>query len=177
VVFAIVGVATHRMTSKGWTKIYLQIDRHGWSYFWFSFGGLIVAHDTWFYWTHRLMHWRPLFSVMHRVHHLSHTPTPWSALAFHPTEAAVQAMIFPLVALVMPIHPLVALLWLVYMIFINVWGHLGFELLPEGFRHHWLFRWHNTTTHHDMHHRHATANYGLYFNFWDRVMGTNHRDY
>ena len=28
-----------------------------------------------------------------------------------------------------------------------------------------------------MHHKYATSNYGLYFNFWDRVMGTNHAKY
>lgn len=177
VIFALVGLLTHQMVKQGWTKLYLQIDRHGWSYFWFSLLALIALHDTWFYWTHRLMHSRRLFPIMHRTHHLSHTPTPWSAMAFHPTEAVVQAIVFPIAAMVLPLHPFVALLWLVYMIVINVWGHLGFELLPAGFRRHWLFRWHNTTTHHDMHHRHVTGNYSLYFNFWDRVMGTNHRDY
>jgi lathosterol oxidase len=176
-VFAAVGVLTHQLAIRGLTQLYLRIDRHGWGYFWLSLGLMIVIHDTWFYWTHRLMHVRWLFRFTHRVHHLSHTPTPWSALAFHPTEALVQAAIFPLAALVLPMHPLVALLWLIYMIVINVWGHLGFELLPPGFRRHWLFRWHNTTTHHDMHHQHVTGNYSLYFNFWDRVMGTNHRDY
>jgi signal peptidase I len=176
-IFALVGVLTSQLTLMGWTKLYLRIDRHGWGYFWFSLGAMIVIHDTWFYWTHRLMHVPWLFRFTHRVHHLSHTPTPWSALAFHPTEALVQALIFPVAALVLPMHPLVAVLWLTYMIVINVWGHLGFELLPSGFRRHWLFRWHNTTTHHDMHHQDVTGNYSLYFNFWDRVMGTNHRDY
>jgi sterol desaturase/sphingolipid hydroxylase (fatty acid hydroxylase superfamily) len=28
-----------------------------------------------------------------------------------------------------------------------------------------------------MHHRYVHYNYGLYFNFWDRVMGTNHPRY
>jgi len=177
IIFALVGVVSVQLIMHGWTKIYLRIDRYGWTYFWFSLLAMIVLHDTWFYWTHRLMHWRRLFPLMHRVHHLSHTPSPWSALAFHPTEALVQAIVFPLAALLLPLHPFVALLWLIYMIVINVWGHLGFELLPAGFRRHWFFRWHNTTTHHDMHHRHVTGNYSLYFNFWDRAMRTNHRDY
>jgi sterol desaturase/sphingolipid hydroxylase (fatty acid hydroxylase superfamily) len=177
IIFALVGLLTHHFFAQGWTKLYRRIEHYGWAYFWFSLVAMIVLHDTWFYWTHRLMHWRRLFPLMHRVHHLSQTPTPWSALAFHPTEAVVQAMVFPLVAMLVPLHPFVALLWLVYMIVINVWGHLGFELLPAGFRRHWLFRWHNTTTHHDMHHQHVNGNYSLYFNFWDRVMRTNHRDY
>ncbi len=177
VVFALVGVLSRQLALHGWTKLYFRVDRYGWPYFWFSLVALIVLHDTWFYWTHRLMHWRRLFPIMHRVHHLSHTPTPWSALAFHPTEALVQALVFPLAAMLLPLHPSVALLWLIYMIVINAWGHLGFELLPAGFRRHPVFRWHNTTTHHDMHHRHVNGNYSLYFNFWDRVMRTNHPDY
>jgi signal peptidase I len=177
VIFALVGVLTHHLVLHGWTKLYFRIERHGWTYFWFSLVAMIALHDTWFYWTHRMMHWRRLFPIMHRVHHLSRTPTPWSALAFHPTEAIVHAIIFPFAAMLLPLHPSIALLWLVYMIAINVWGHLGFELFPAGFRRHWLFRWHNTTTHHDMHHQYLNGNYSLYFNFWDRVMRTNHPDY
>lgn len=177
IVFALVALLTRELFVRGWTKLYLDIDRYGRTYFWFSLVAMIGLHDTWFYWTHRLMHWPRLFALMHRVHHLSHTPTPWSALAFHPTEAVVQALVFPLAALLLPLHPFVALLWLIYMFVINVWGHLGFELFPAGFRRHWLLRWHNTTTHHDMHHQHVHGNYSLYFNFWDRVMRTNHRDY
>jgi Delta7-sterol 5-desaturase len=176
-IFAVVGVVTSQLTLMGWTNIYLRVDRYGVGYFWLSLGLMIVLHDTWFYWTHRLIHLPALFRFTHRVHHLSHTPTPWSALAFHPVEAVVQAAVFPLAALVLPMHPFVAVLWLTYMIVINVAGHLGFELLPAGFRRHWLCRWHNTTTHHDMHHQHVTGNYSLYFNFWDRVMRTNHREY
>ena len=35
----------------------------------------------------------------------------------------------------------------------------------------------NTPTNHIMHHEKMRGNYGLYFSFWDRVMGTNHADY
>jgi sterol desaturase/sphingolipid hydroxylase (fatty acid hydroxylase superfamily) len=63
------------------------------------------------------------------------------------------------------------------MIVMNVMGHLGFEVLPKGFASQRIFRWHNTSVHHNMHHRYFRYNYGLYFNFWDRVMKTNHPDY
>ena len=42
---------------------------------------------------------------------------------------------------------------------------------------HPLFKWLNTSTNHNMHHKYVTCNYGLYFNFWDRVMNTNHVKY
>lgn len=34
-----------------------------------------------------------------------------------------------------------------------------------------------TSTHHDLHHATARWNYGLYFTWWDRWMGTEHPDY
>ena len=66
---------------------------------------------------------------------------------------------------------------MLYMMVLNVLGHVGFELFPSGFTKHWLGKWFNTSTHHNMHHRYGRGNYGLYFNFWDRVMGTNHKLY
>eukprot|EP00878_Enallax_costatus_P036657 GHUV01041190.1.p1 GENE.GHUV01041190.1~~GHUV01041190.1.p1 ORF type:complete len:189 (+),score=24.54 GHUV01041190.1:309-875(+) len=30
---------------------------------------LDYLHDTWFYWTHRLLHWRPLYRWVHWEHH------------------------------------------------------------------------------------------------------------
>lgn len=35
----------------------------------------------------------------------------------------------------------------------------------------------NTSTHHNLHHQQGNYNFGLYFNFWDRMMGTNHPQY
>ncbi|MEX0741608.1 MAG: sterol desaturase family protein, partial [Phycisphaeraceae bacterium] len=119
----------------------------------------------------------PLFRVVHRVHHLSHNPTPWASFSFHPLEAASHAIMFPLVAVVLPMHVSVVGIWLLYMTVMNVGGHLGFEILPRGFARHRLLGWHNTSVHHDMHHHRVHCNFGLYFNVWDRLMGTNHPDY
>jgi sterol desaturase/sphingolipid hydroxylase (fatty acid hydroxylase superfamily) len=30
---------------------------------------LDLLHDAWFYWTHRLLHWRPLYKYVHWEHH------------------------------------------------------------------------------------------------------------
>jgi len=30
---------------------------------------LDYLHDAWFYWTHRLLHWQPLYRSVHRIHH------------------------------------------------------------------------------------------------------------
>ena len=30
---------------------------------------LDYLHDSWFYWTHRLLHWGPLYRHVHLLHH------------------------------------------------------------------------------------------------------------
>lgn len=176
-IFALMGVGLYFLREAGHTRIYTDISTFGWGYMFFSFLLLILLHDTYFYWVHRLMHHPKLFRVFHKVHHLSHNPTPWASLSFHPLEAIVEVAIVPLIAFFIPFHPLALLLFATWSLVWNVVGHLGYELFPKGFVHHPLFRWFNTSTHHNMHHRRSGCNYGLYFNFWDSWMGTNHPEY
>ncbi|CAN5475915.1 sterol desaturase family protein [soil metagenome] len=176
-VFSGVGLIAIFFYRMGWGYNYDPSGKYGWPYFWLSVAVLIFAHDTWFYWTHRFMHWRPIYRHVHMVHHQSQNPTPWAAFAFHPLEAFVESIYFPLVILLLPVNDFAILIWLLYMTTLNVFGHLGFELLPRGFARHWLSRWHNTSVHHNMHHKYFNCNYGLYFNIWDRLMNTNHVRY
>jgi sterol desaturase/sphingolipid hydroxylase (fatty acid hydroxylase superfamily) len=54
---------------------------------------------------------------------------------------------------------------------------LGWELYPAGFSKHPVGKWINTSVNHNQHHQFFKGNYGLYFLFWDRVMGTLRTDY
>ena len=176
-IFGLVGVFIFESTNQGWTLVYKDVAQFGWPYFVFSVVLTILLHDTYFYWTHRFMHWKPVFKTMHLVHHRSTNPTPWAAFSFHPTEAIVEAGIIPIVVFIYPLHPGAIALFALYMTFLNVLGHLGYELFPAGFTRSKFTFWHNTSTHHNMHHRYFNCNYGLYFNWWDRLMKTNHERY
>ena len=176
-IFALNGAAILYLHSKGYTRLYTNFNDHSVGYFIFSVFAFIVAHDTYFYWSHRLLHVKKIYAVVHKLHHLSHDPTPWAAYAFHPLEAVVQAAIFPIMVFIIPVHPLALFVWGIYQVFLNVMGHSGFEFFPSGFTSGKISKWHNTSTHHNMHHKYANSNYGLYFNFWDRIMGTNHAEY
>ncbi len=176
-IFGVIGAVTSCAVQRGWTRIYWSIDERGWVWFWGSVGCAILLHDTYFYWTHRLMHHPRLFRWFHRTHHLSHNPTPWAAYAFDPLEAVVQGAIFPLAIIIMPMHPLAFVVFMVWQIFFNVIGHAGYEYNRRGFMDSWLKYISNTPTNHIMHHEKMRGNYGLYFSFWDRVMRTNHSDY
>ncbi len=176
-IFGVISVGVVMAQRAGYTQIYTNLADYGWGYFVLSILLTIVLHDAYFYWTHRLMHWRVLYRRVHNVHHLSTNPSPWSAFAFHPLEAVAEAGILPLIVFLMPIHPLAVFIFILYMTVMNVLGHLGFEVYPKGFTRSVLTGWNNTSTHHNMHHKYFKYNYGLYFNWWDKLMGTNHPQY
>lgn len=176
-IFGLVGAATILITKTGATQMYRKMSAFGPVWFWVSIGCTIILHDTYFYWTHRLMHHPRLFKWFHRVHHLSHNPSPWASYAFSPLEAFVQAGIFPLTVFLIPIHPLAFGIFMIWQIVFNVAGHTGYEFHPKWLMDSWLGRILNTPTNHAMHHEKIRGNYGLYFNVWDRLMGTNHPEY
>ncbi|MBA4056498.1 MAG: sterol desaturase [Marivirga sp.] len=162
---------------RHYTKIYTDIHEHSTIYFLITFILTILIHDAYFYFTHRIMHWPRIFPFVHHVHHRSHNPTPLAAFSFHPFEALIEIGVLPLIAFTFPVHRVVIGLFSLYMIVMNVIGHLGFELYPKWFLKNKIARWFNTSTHHNMHHHYGKGNYGLYFSIWDRVFKTLHPNY
>ena len=76
-IFGLVTLAMVCAARLGWTRLYYRVGDYGWTWFVLSIGLMIVMHDTYFYWTHRLMHHRRLYRLFHHTHHLSTSPTPW----------------------------------------------------------------------------------------------------
>jgi sterol desaturase/sphingolipid hydroxylase (fatty acid hydroxylase superfamily) len=154
------------------TRIYRNIHDHSYGYFIGSIIIMIFIHDAYFYWTHRFMHLRSIYRWVHATHHHSHNPTPWASFSFHPVEAIVAAGVVPLITLTLPCHPYALFVFLTFMTFINVMGHLGYETFPETFTKNKIGKWQNSSTNHNIHHQTANHNFGLYFTFWDRLMNT-----
>ena len=177
VIYGIVGASTLACYQRGWLKLYKDVNEYGWAWFWGSIVVVIFIHDAYFYWTHRLIHHPKLFKFFHQVHHQSHNPSPWAAYCFSPAEAVIQAGIFPLVAFTLPIHPGAFGLFMLWQITFNVAGHTGYEFHARWLMDSWLGKFLNTPTNHIQHHDSFKGNFGLYFNYWDRWMGTNHPDY
>jgi rubredoxin---NAD+ reductase len=42
-----------------------------------------------FYWVHRLIHWKPLYTRIHALHHRNINIGPWSGMAMHPVEGFI----------------------------------------------------------------------------------------
>lgn len=172
-VFLMVGALTDWMRDQGWTKLYAQWDRWTYGYLIGSVGGVLLVQDAYFYWSHRLLHWRPLYRHVHSWHHRFHNPTPWSAFAFHPVEGLIQIGFVPLLAL-LPIHQAVLIGYTAFVLIGSVYGHTGYELRANKSGIWTLF---NTSIHHNQHHTSYRYNFGIFLNLWDRWMGTHHPDY
>ena len=187
---------------------------------------LDMLHDTWFYWTHRLLHTKALYRRVHYMHHesryvvvagdsrveterthhprlssilhipslsLSHhspptpharcrVPTAFTGYSFHVLEAIIVFFNEILVCFFLPIHTRVHRYYHMYTTVIHCGGHAGYEIAPyvpslqglcsllltNGKINEYL----TTVEHHDMHHQVYTIHFGLYFQIWDRLMGT-----
>ncbi|MCU0426978.1 MAG: sterol desaturase family protein [Candidatus Kapabacteria bacterium] len=149
----------------------------GWLYWVLSIVLMLLLHDLYFYWMHRAVHHKKIYPFVHKVHHLSHNPTPLAAFAFHPLEAFTEFLILPIVAFIIPHTTSAIAVWMFFMSLSNAYGHLGFEFYPKGFNNHPIGRWINTSVSHNMHHQFAQQNYGLYTLIWDRLFGTVHSKY
>ena len=174
-----VGVATSSVTmgKLGLNRVYMDFDEFGWGWAIASLLMVTVWHETWFYWMHRLVHRKPWFKLIHLTHHRSTNPSPFAAYAFNGYEAFLEAIYLPLFVLLVPMHPMVILVHVGYAMIMNIWWHSGYEVFPSGWTRGRFTRWINTSTHHNMHHSHFNGNFSLYFNFWDRICGTNFPSY
>jgi sterol desaturase/sphingolipid hydroxylase (fatty acid hydroxylase superfamily) len=177
VIFTAVPAAMLFTTLRQFTQYYKDVHEYSMLWFWLAFPAMFVVHDTYFYWMHRLIHHPRLFKSFHIIHHKSTNPSPWAAFSFQPLEAFFEAGIFVLLIVMMPLHLIHLFVFFLVMMVYNVYGHLGWELYPKGFSKHPIGKWINTSVNHNQHHQFFKGNYGLYFLFWDRVMGTLREDY
>ena len=174
VVYAVpAGLAAWVWQERGATRIYS--DPQAYPQWWIplSFVLVLLIHDTWFYWTHRLMHRPAFFRRMHAVHHASRPPTAWAAMSFHPWEALTGAFVIPALVFVLPLHVGVVGAVLLVMSVMGVANHMGWEMFPERLVSGPIGNWIITASHHQRHHERYECNYGLYFRLWDRLCGTD----
>ncbi len=171
-IFSVIGISVYLLYINGYTTIYTDIGQHGWGYFFGSLGIMVIIHDTYFYWTHRLLHTKWFFKKIHTVHHRSSNPTPLAAYSFHPLEALIQGLIvFPFIS-ILPVHIIAFLLFTSLVLVTNVIGHLGYEFFPRKFRNSLPGKYLTSSTNHNLHHQKSNKNFGYYFTFWDKLMKT-----
>lgn len=177
VVFALGAALVISGYDLGLTLLYADLSEYGLWYLGVSFIAVLILQDGYFYFIHRLFHRPLLFKWLHYGHHRSGDPTPWTSFAFDIPEAIVQALFFVGLVFIVPLHFITLIAALMTMTVWAVLTHLGFELFPSSFPRHWLGKWFIGSTHHSIHHRKYTMHYGLYFTFWDKLLGTHDPNY
>lgn len=171
IIFSIAGALTVLLWQKGFTKVYTTIADYDWWYLPVSLIIYMLIQETYYYWIHRWMHRPQIFRMVHKIHHDSKIASPFTAFSFHPIEALLQAVLIPLLLLMIPIHLYVIIILLTIMSFSSVINHLDIEIYPAASRKNFS-KWVIGATHHAQHHKIYKYNFGLYFTFWDRIKKT-----
>lgn len=133
---------------------------------WFVALFLIIpfVRETHFYFTHRLLHWGPLFKYVHSVHHLNPNPGPWSGMAMHPVEHIIYLSV-TLIHFVIPSNTVHFFYHIQNLTMGPSLAHAGFEgplfdgklIIGDYF--------------HYLHHKYVTCNFGLDNIPWDKWLG------
>ncbi len=124
--------------------------------------------DIHFYVVHRLLHWRPLYRRIHKLHHHNVNPCPWSGLAMHPIE---HLFYFSGVLLhwFVASHPVHILFHLQHAALSPAQGHCGFDRISisDG------MSISTDNYFHYLHHKYFECNYGGDgFPAFDMLFGT-----
>ena len=120
----------------------------------------MFVFDTWFYWTHRLLHLPWFWKRVHYLHHQFSEPTAFAQDAVHPFEAIIQGPLGHfLPALIYPMHPVA----------ITLFGFLtsNYALLAHDGR---TLDLNDHVKHHHYHH----CNFALYWGLWDYICDTRY---
>ena len=142
-----------------------------------SFPLVMIVHDAYFYWTHRWMHHPALFRFFHWEHHKSQAPTVFTAYSFSIPEAIVQGIFGVFYVAFFPCTFATLIFFQFVEIIHTLAIHSGMDLFPRTLVTHKRWGWLAGPTYHDLHHRTARGNYGLYTRFWDRLAKTEHPDF
>lgn len=132
----------------------------------------IAAAEAWLYAVHRALHLRRPFRAIHRHHHLSTAPTPWTALALHPVEALLNFGFFAVLVAAHPVHVATIVGVSALMIAAVVASHVDRDPFPDWWHRRAPFAWLTTPAVHLGHHRDATGNFGATTTIPDRLLGT-----
>ncbi len=146
------------------TRYYRYYDEHEYNIVEFlkNLFSYMFIYDTWFYWTHRLIHLRKPINFWKHIHLIHHQfiedCTAFAQDAVHWIEAIIQGPIgHALISFLVPMHPIAGQIFGFSTSVYAIAAHDGRSLDLND---------------HIKHHDYECVNYGLYWGFWDYICGT-----
>ncbi len=173
VIYAAPAAFAMQAWKMGGTRMYSDLSPAAWPWMAASAVVYLLLHDAFYYWAHRAMHWRPVFKALHSGHHRHPEPSPFAGFAFDPLEALLTGWFLPALVFVIPMEVHLAVALLLVVTVTGTINHGGWEVWPRRWVEGAFGRWIVVPSHHSRHHGRFGCNYGLYFQHWDRWMGTN----
>jgi Delta7-sterol 5-desaturase len=165
-VFGVYGLVTF----LAWRNSLVQIELHP---SWYKVVGdvalLLAWNEVHFYFMHRLLHTRWLYRHVHRIHHESVVPTPFSTYSFHWLEAVLLGSVMILPMLFFKFSVVALLVLPVMSIAFNSIGHCNYNVFASH------PSMHSASLEHSQHHLRVSGNYGFYLPFLDTLARTTLR--
>ena len=128
-----------------------------------------IWYSLHFYLTHRVEHCKPIYKLVHALHHRNINIGPWSGSSMHPIEH-IFYIASPAIHLIVPSSPLHVIYHFQFTILAGIISHTGYEALlirgKRGREPGYLF--------HQRHPRFFDCNYGTGDMPWDKWFSTFH---
>lgn len=135
----------------------------------------MAVEDTAFYWAHRLLHESKfLYRHVHKIHHQFNVSASWASEYSHFVEYIINIVAMYVPVFLWPAHSYTLFAWVAWHTLEPIDAHCGFDFPWSPWR---LLPMQSTSSTHDFHHSSNCGNYGSYFTWWDRIMGTDAKFY
>jgi len=155
---------TAEMCIRGKTKVYYDIEEHGWLYY-FTYSTFVplIFENVMEYYYHRAMHLPFIYKHIHKHHHYYKSPEPFDDLYVHPCDSGIYYMILYGPPYLFTIHYSSFVFYMIIMGICGMIDHCGVKLEISGIY---------NTVDHDTHHLKYDCNYAFPFPFMDLLHGT-----
>ena len=122
-----------------------------------------------FYITHRWLHWKPIYTHIHSIHHRNVNTGPWSGMSMHPVESLI--FLSPvLIHLFIPSHPIHIVFHITWLSLGPATTHCGFAALSFNDKQYPRLG----DFFHTLHHKFFECNYGNSEVPLDKMAGSFH---